>query len=239
MSNMIQPCPDYSKFVDWVKLNFDMHLNSRDYYFIDKVLRIRSYAQAVALASYSPQEWLDHLGPDKYATFLPNIANLAIILDLTISNDPISWQIYLENIEHCYDVKLEDYETYNKVKVSVIEKSKNLKPAPEASMPSKPPAYVKVSPAVQHKGDIASLHSKKKNKTKPKVYRSSSPKQIDSNGNPDPGDSSSSSSDTRHPKRSKKSKEDDESDNKDSNGNYYEDMPGHGDYKSKKRCITC
>jgi hypothetical protein len=128
---------------------------------------------------------------------------------------------------------LEDYETYNKVKVHATKKIKDLKPAPVASMSSKPPAYVKVSPAVLQKGETHSHHSKKKHKNKSKVYRSSSPKQIDSNGNPDPGDSSSSSSDIRHPKRSKKSKEDDESDSKDSKGNYYEDedMPGHGDYK--------
>ena len=58
---------------------------------------------------------------------------------------------------------------------------------------------------------------------------------MDSQGNPEPSDSSSSSSSNsnkpRRPKRSKKSKKDDDSSSKDSNGVYYEDMPGHGDYK--------
>src|SRR6476469_9781203 len=103
MSNMIQPCPDYSNFIEWVKQNFSMTLNARDHYFISKLLRIKAYNQVVALTSYSPQEWLDHLGPEAYATYLPNIVNLAIILDLAISNTPISWNIYLENIEPCYE----------------------------------------------------------------------------------------------------------------------------------------
>ena len=184
MSNKIQPCPDYSKFVDWVKENFDMHLNARDYYFMSRVLRIRSYNQVVALDSYSPQEWYEHLGPEAYATYLPNIVNLAIILDLANSNNPNSWSLYQENIEHCYEVMLEDYGRYSTVDISEVPK-----PSSVPSMSSKPPPYTKVSPTVQEGSD--NHHSKKE---KSKSYRTSSPKAINSHGNPDPDGSSSSSS---------------------------------------------
>lgn len=107
-----------------------MHLNARDFYFISRVLSIKSYSQVVALDSYSPKEWLDHLGPEAYATYLPNIVNLVIILDLAIDNSSISWSLYLENLEHCYEVMLEDYERYN-----IVDISEGTKPFSVPSMP--------------------------------------------------------------------------------------------------------
>lgn len=83
-----------------------------------------------------------------------------------------------------------------------------------------------MSPTVQEGSD--NHHSRKK---KSKSYRSSSPKAVDSHGNPDPDDSSSSSSSSssststkRCPKRSKRSKGGNSDVN--SKGIYYEDMPG-------------
>lgn len=162
-------------------------------------------------------------------------------MDFAISNSPISWSIYLENIEHCYEAMMEDYGRY-----STIDISKKSKVSPLPTTSAQAPPYAKVSPTVLKHDESASHHSKKKKKkkTKSKSYKPSSPKAVDSHGNPDPDDSSSSSlsssssslsvSNKRHKERSKKSKGSKNSE-VNSQGIYYEDMPGL-DYDNYINC---
>ena len=159
----ITPCPDYSKLGLWMSQTFPHHFTTKDVFFINQILKIRTLDDLEVFLTLQPADLIAKLGQTTYNQWLPTIINCMTCWTILAGvKDSISFTEFLEQREVLHEMVRH---TFSEVLLQ-------------------PPKYSRVSPLAAQYGVTSSLPSSHPPKSHRSSYIPSEPRMVDSVGLP-------------------------------------------------------